>query len=100
MNSTDAMINPSIVSLLEKVDNRYSLVIVTSKRARMIIGPESEEGENEEDTEMYELRSPLVKVNSNKPLTIAINEVEKGYIKITEKVEGVVEKVEMVIDEQ
>lgn len=100
MKSTDAMINPSIVSLLEKVDNRYSLVIVTSKRARMIIGPDAEEEENEEDTEMYELRCPLVKVNSNKPLTIAINEVEKGYIKVTEKLEGVTEKVEMIVDEQ
>ena len=87
MKSTDSMINPSVVTLLEKVDNRYSLVIATSKRARMIIGPEAEEEDNEEGTEIYELRSPLVKVPSNKPLTIAINEIEKGYIKITEKPE-------------
>ena len=33
----NSMINPSIVDLLKKVDNRYSLVIVTSKRARQII---------------------------------------------------------------
>ena len=35
------MISPSILSLLDKVDNRYSLVVVTSKRARQIIDGES-----------------------------------------------------------
>ena len=60
----NSMINPSIVDLLEKVDNRYSLVIITSKRARQIIdGAETE-----------------VTVESNKPLTIAINEVNNGFI--------------------
>jgi DNA-directed RNA polymerase subunit omega len=33
----NSMINPSIVSLLEKVDNRYSLVVVTAKRSRQLI---------------------------------------------------------------
>ena len=33
----NSMINPSIIELLEKVEDRYSLVIVTSKRARQII---------------------------------------------------------------
>ena len=33
----NSMINPSVVDLLEKVNDRYSLVIVTSKRARQII---------------------------------------------------------------
>ena len=30
------MVKPSVQELLEKVDNRYRLVIVTSKRARQI----------------------------------------------------------------
>ena len=30
------MIKPSVAELLEKVDNRYELVIATSKRARQI----------------------------------------------------------------
>ena len=34
----NSMINPSVVDLLEKVNDRYSLVILTSKRARQIIG--------------------------------------------------------------
>jgi DNA-directed RNA polymerase subunit omega len=66
------MINPSIVDLLEKVDNRYSLVIVTSKRARQIIdGAE-----------------PYVKVDSNKPLTVSINEVNDGFVKYEQIKEG------------
>lgn len=63
MNNT--MINPSVVDLLEKVEDRYSLVIVTSKRARQII-----DGSNE-----------LVEVESKKPLTVAINEVNEGFVK-------------------
>ncbi len=61
----NSMINPSIVDLLEKVDNRYSLVIITSKRARQII----------DGSEAY------VTVPSNKPLTVAINEVNNGFVK-------------------
>ena len=60
----NSMINPSVVDLLEKVNDRYSLVIVTSKRARQII----------------EGSEPLVDVDSNKPLTIAINEVNEGKV--------------------
>ena len=62
---SNSMINPSIVDLLEKVDNRYSLVIITSKRARQII----------DGSEAY------VTVPSNKPLTVAINEVNDGFVK-------------------
>ena len=61
----NSMINPSIVDLLEKVDNRYSLVIITSKSARQII----------DGSEAY------VTVPSNKPLTVAINEVNDGFVK-------------------
>ena len=32
----NSMINPSVVDLLEKTKDRYSLVILTSKRARQI----------------------------------------------------------------
>lgn len=60
----NSMINPSVVDLLEKVHDRYSLVILTSKRARQII-----EGSN-----------PRITVSSNKPLTIAINEVDQNAI--------------------
>ena len=68
----NSMINPSIVDLLEKVDNRYSLVIVTSKRARQLI----DGAEN------------FVKVDSNKPLTIAINEVNDEFVTYENTKEG------------
>lgn len=62
MNNT--MINPSVIDLLKKVEDRYSLVIVTSKRARQIIDGSKE----------------LVETDSKKPLTIAINEVNEGLV--------------------
>ncbi|KRQ86921.1 DNA-directed RNA polymerase subunit omega [Caloramator mitchellensis] len=60
-----SMINPPILSLLEKIDNRYSLVVVTAKRARQLIGG----------------AEPLVKIDSNQPVTIAVNEINNGKIK-------------------
>jgi len=60
----NSMINPSVVELLEKVNDRYSLVILTSKRARQII--------NGSD--------PKIAINSKKPLTIAINEVDTNAV--------------------
>lgn len=69
----NSMINPSIVDLLNKVDNRYSLVIITSKRARQII-----EGDK-----------PLIDVDKNKPLTVAINEVNAGIITYETLKEGI-----------
>ena len=64
----DSMINPSIVKLLDKVDNRYSLVVATSRRARQIIdGVE-----------------PSVDKKDRKPLTIAIDEVNEGNIEVQE----------------
>ena len=60
----NSMINPSVVDLLKKVEDRYSLVIVTSRRARQIIDG----------------AKPLTSVSSKKPLTLAINEVNEGEI--------------------
>ncbi|MGL5245890.1 MAG: DNA-directed RNA polymerase subunit omega [Sarcina sp.] len=70
---SNSMINPSIVDLLEKVDNRYSLVIITSKRARQII----------DGAEQF------VSVESNKPLTVAINEVNDGFVEYEQLKEGI-----------
>ncbi|WP_234121099.1 DNA-directed RNA polymerase subunit omega [Clostridium hydrogenum] len=69
----NSMINPSIVDLKEKVGDKYSLVVITSKRARQII-----EGEKS-----------LVEIDSNKPLTIAINEVYQDKIKFKVVHEGI-----------
>ncbi|MCT8976884.1 DNA-directed RNA polymerase subunit omega [Clostridium sp. CX1] len=69
----NSMINPSIVDLLTKVENRYTLVTMTAKRARQII-----EGEE-----------PLVRVTSTKPVTIATNEVNQGAITYETVKEGI-----------
>lgn len=69
----NSMINPSIVDLKERVGDKYSLVVITSKRARQLI-----EGEK-----------PLVNVDSNKTLTIAINEVDQGKIHFKVVHEGI-----------
>lgn len=70
----NSMINPSIVDLLTKVDNRYSLVTVTSKRARQLIdGNEA-----------------LVKISDAfKPLTISINEINEGKVSYESLVKGI-----------
>ena len=68
----NSMINPSVVDLLKKVEDRYSLVIVTSKRARQIIAG----------------KEPLTSNSSKKPLTIAINEVNEGLISYHKNNEG------------
>lgn len=60
----NSMINPSIVELLEKVDNRYSLVITSSKRARQII----------------DKKETFATVESNKPLSIAVKEIHEGFV--------------------
>ena len=58
------MLYPSINSLLEKTDSRYSLVVATAKRAREIIDGSER----------------LTKVDSSKPVTIATHEISEGKI--------------------
>lgn len=75
----NTMINPSVVELLKKVEDRYSLVIVTSKRARQIIDGSEE----------------LVETDSKKPLTVAINEVNEGFVSYDKPAEVVSENEEL-----
>jgi DNA-directed RNA polymerase subunit omega len=58
------MIFPSIGALLGKVDSRYTLVVAAAKRARQIT-----EGAHK-----------LTKCVSDKPVTIAINEIHDNKI--------------------
>jgi len=73
------MIHPSYVELMQVVNSdqteigeepvinsRYSIVIATAKRARQIIAGED----------------PLVDTRQTKPLSVAIEELNKGKIKI------------------
>ena len=62
----NSMINPSITELLEKVDNRYSLVIATAKRARQI-----------------EAGAQILTSKDDKvPVTIAADEIAEGKVRI------------------
>ena len=61
----NSMINPSVVDLLEKTHDRYSLVLLSAKRASQIIDGSK----------------PQVDAHSNKPLTIAIHEIDEDAIK-------------------
>jgi DNA-directed RNA polymerase subunit omega len=58
------MIYPTLASLLEKVDSKYTLVVAVSKRARQLVDGQPR----------------LTKVDSNKPVTIAINEINDNKI--------------------
>lgn len=58
------MIYPTLSSLLEKVDSKYTLVVAVAKRARQLVDGQPR----------------LTKVDSNKPVTIAINEINDRKI--------------------
>lgn len=68
------MIQPPIGDLLKKVDCRYTLAVEASKRARELIGG----------------AMPLIDTKETKPLSIAIEEINRGLITYTrEEVEPV-----------
>ena len=62
------MVKPSVAGLLEKVDNRYTLVLATAKRARQISS-----GDN-----------VLVKTDDVAPVTIAADEIDAGQVVVVE----------------
>ncbi|MDF2839646.1 MAG: DNA-directed polymerase subunit omega [Clostridia bacterium] len=58
------MIYPTLKHLLEKVDSKYTLVVAVSKRARQIVDGQPK----------------LTKTASNKPVTVAVNEIAEGKV--------------------
>lgn len=60
-----SMINPPMSSLLDKVDSRYTLVVMAAKRARQIT----------------EGASKLTDCPSDKPVTVAVSEISENRIK-------------------
>lgn len=61
-----SMTNPNILQLLEKADCRYTLVVEVSKRARQLVDG----------------IPPLIdaKDKENMPVSIAVDEVDRGLI--------------------
>ncbi|HTD46932.1 MAG TPA: DNA-directed RNA polymerase subunit omega [bacterium] len=60
------MIRPPLESLLDKIENKYALVVSVAKRARVL-----KEGQ-----------LPMVDVASNNPVTVALEEIAAGKIRI------------------
>ena len=60
------IVKPTVNELLNYAENRYALVIATSKRAR----------------EIAKGADPLVKIQDKSPVTIAANEIVEGKVSI------------------
>lgn len=60
------MVQPSVTELLKKVDNRYKLVVVTSKRAR----------------QLSQGATPLTKKHEESTVTLAADEIAEGKVNI------------------
>ena len=71
------MIEPTIDTLLEKVDSKYTLVILAARRAREINSYYSQLGEGR-----GEFIPPLVETGGlrNKPLSIAMEEIAEDKV--------------------
>jgi DNA-directed RNA polymerase subunit omega len=67
------MIYPPLSELSKKSDSRYTLVVQVAKRARQLVAG----------------AKPLVSVKSDKPVTIAIHEVNADKIQYKRTKEGI-----------
>lgn len=63
------MTKPTVAELLEKVDNRYTLVIATAKRARQLARG----------------NEPLTKTDDVATVSIAADEIEDGKVSVCEE---------------
>lgn len=60
------MVKPTVTELLKKVDNRFKLVVATSKRARQIADG----------------KQVLTNVKEESPVTLAANEIAEGKVEV------------------
>ncbi len=65
------IVKPTVKELLEHAENRFALVIATSRRARQIASGAEK----------------LTDVDEESPVTIAANEINEGKIKIYKAIE-------------
>lgn len=70
------IVKPSVTELLTKANNRYELVIATSRRARQIAAGDE----------------PMTKVKEESPVTLAANEIAEGKVEIERENEIVKEE--------
>ncbi|PWH05801.1 DNA-directed RNA polymerase subunit omega [Brachybacterium endophyticum] len=72
----EGITNPPVDRLLEDVDSKYALVLYSSQRARQINAYYSQLSEG-----LLEYVGPLVDVeNQEKPLSIALREIDEGLL--------------------
>ena len=75
---------PPIDSLLENIDSKYRLVLFAAKRARQINAYYSQLGEG-----LLEYVGPLVETHvQEKPLSIALREINEGLLSVESVPEG------------
>lgn len=67
------MIYPTLDDLMKNVDSKYSLVLQVAKRARQLIDGDQ----------------PKAEIDSDKAVTVAMNEVNKGMINYRKTKEGI-----------
>jgi DNA-directed RNA polymerase subunit omega len=75
MEEKQTMINPKIEDLLEHSENKFTLVIEVSKRARQITNFQKRLGEGVGGVAPMRLEDI-----SKKPLTVALGEISEGKI--------------------
>ncbi|GAA4902529.1 hypothetical protein GCM10025789_21580 [Tessaracoccus lubricantis] len=76
----EGITNPPIDNLLENIDSKYRLVLFAAKRARQINAYFSQLGEG-----LLENVGPLVSAApEEKPLSIALREMNEGLLQYTE----------------
>ncbi len=63
------MVKPAVTDLLKVVDNRYTLAVMTAKRARQIAAGDP----------------PMTKVKEESPVTLAVNEIAERRVRKVEE---------------
>ena len=80
----EGITNPPIDDLLEDIDSKYRLVLFAAKRARQINAYYSQLGEG-----LLENVGPLVETHvQEKPLSIALREINEGLLSVESVPEG------------
>ena len=64
------MLEPSVDKLVEKVDSKYSLVVIAAKRARQLLDGEK----------------PLINPRSNKYVGIALEEIASDALELPQSI--------------
>jgi DNA-directed RNA polymerase subunit omega len=76
---------PNIDDLLDKVDSRYTLVILAAKRARQI----NDYLNAIKRHELIRVKPPEMEAVTDKPLIVALREVREGKITFERLIDGI-----------